>query len=104
MVEPNQLSSLKTEVLALLDQGQGVAAEAKLLACLNTHGESALLYHLLGLVAYQRSQLPQALAYLRKAKTLAENDVEISLSLAATLCELGDYPQAEKIFTSVNLS
>jgi Flp pilus assembly protein TadD len=95
------MHELKAKVLALLDQQLYQEAQHVLAAFQPGADDSAMVFYLHGLLAYQQGQLPHALTYLHHAKALAGDNKEISLSLAAVLCESGDYQQAEKIFTEV---
>jgi Flp pilus assembly protein TadD len=85
------------KVFSLLDQGKLLEAETLVLG-LPPEGKT---YHLLGLLAYKKSQLGLALEYLRKAVSLGYNTAELKLCMSAALCELGEYQQAENLFNSV---
>jgi predicted Zn-dependent protease len=98
------MREIKAKVLALLDKGQADAAAELLKGLKAAQRESAEFYQLLGVVAYQRSQLPEALEYLQKARSLDPHHQEIALCVAATLSEFGSYEQAEKIYTGCSPS
>ncbi len=96
------LEDIRTKVEFYHTAGRYEAAEKLLRASKDDLGPIPILNNLLGLTYHKQSKFVEALTYF--ADALKENPayIEAGLNLAATLCDLGRYEEAEQIFNTLN--
>ena len=96
-----EIESVKKRVDAYLAMGRLDSAEKLLKSALADFGTAANLLNLLGLVYHKQSRLPEAVSYFRKSTEANPEFVEATLNLAATLCDLSEYDEAQQVFKTL---
>ena len=104
MSQPNraELSEIRKKVDLYLSVHRYDAAEKLLRATLADHGPLANIHNLLGVTFHQQSKFVEALKEFHKALSLNGEYVEAALNLAATLCDLSRYEEAQAIFAKLD--
>src|SRR5690606_25479675 len=78
------------------------AAEKLIKAKLATLGNIAVLLNLLGIIYHRQSRFPEAITYFSKALKVNAQYVEAAVNLAATLCDLSRYDEANEVFAKLS--
>ena len=78
------------------------AAEKTIDAAIRHYGPLAQLYFLMGITHHRQSKFTTALKALKKATEIDPQHTEAILSLAVTLCDLGQYDQASDTLQITN--
>jgi tetratricopeptide (TPR) repeat protein len=93
-----EIEAVRKKVDVYLGMGRFDSAEKILKAALTDFGQAANLLNLLGLVYHKQSRLPEAVMQFRRAVEANPAFVEAILNLSATLCDLSEYDEAQRIF------
>lgn len=93
-----ELTDVQSKVALYLSVNRFDAAEKLLLATLAEYGPLANIHFNLGLTYHKQSKFPDAIKEFRKALDINPRYVEAALCLAATLCDVSAYEEAQKVF------
>lgn len=93
-----ELSDVQNKVTLYLSVNRFDAAEKLLLATLAEYGPLANIHFNLGLTYHKQSKFPDAIKEFRRALDLNPRYVEAALCLAATLCDVSAYEEAQSVF------
>ncbi len=97
-----EIATIKRKVEIYLRVGRYEAAEKALTAALADFGAIANIQNLLGVVFHKQSKFPEAIQQFKQAIKTNPMYLEANLNLAATLCDLSRYREAEEIFQALN--
>jgi len=98
----SELGEIRKKVDLYLSVHRYDAAEKLLRATLADHGPLANIHNLLGVTFHQQSKFVDALKEFYKALAINGEYVEAALNLAATLCDLSRYDEAQAIFAKLD--
>jgi tetratricopeptide (TPR) repeat protein len=101
MMRRVELAELQRKVLLYIQLGRFDAAEKLLKATIHDLGPLANLLNLLGITLLRQSKFSDAITHFRQALQINPNFIEAALNLCVTLCDLGQYDEAQDIYTSV---
>lgn len=83
----------------LFDEGKYVESEPILKEIINTYPQYADVHNKLGIIAHIKGNLEQAAQYFKKALEINPNYTEASLNLTITYNELGQFKEAQEVFS-----
>lgn len=98
----SQLKNVHEKVSIYLSVNSFKAAEKLLNDSLETFGEAANLYNLLGVVHHKQSKFSQAISAFLKALEQNPEFIEPALNLTIVYCDLGLYSQAESEYDKLS--
>lgn len=99
-----EVIEIKKKVSFYLNIGRFDAAEKLLKSTIAEYGPLANIYNLLGTTFHRQSRFPEAIEYFRKSIESNPNYIEANINLAATLCDLSRYEEAQKVFEQIDRS
>jgi tetratricopeptide (TPR) repeat protein len=97
-----ELQEVQKKVRLYLSVNRFDAAEKLLKATISEYGPLANIHNLLGLTYHRQSRFPDAIKEFNSALSANPEFVEAALNLAATLCDLSQYDEAQKIFSHLS--
>jgi len=97
----DEIVTIKGKVDVYLEVGRFDTAEKLLKATLADYGHIANIHNLLGVTYHKQSKFNEAISEFRLAIACNPDFVEASLNLAATLCDLSQYGNAQKVFSKL---
>ena len=93
-----ELQEVQKKVRLYLSVNRFDAAEKLLKATLSEYGPLANIHNLLGVTYHRQSRFAESIREFNSALSANPEFVEAALNLAATLCDLSQYDEAQKIF------
>jgi tetratricopeptide (TPR) repeat protein len=101
MVRParSELNEIFSKVELYLSVSRFDAAEKLLNATLSDYGPLANVHNLLGVTYHKQSKFLEALKQFNSALEANPEFVEAALNLAATLCDMSRYDEAQNVFS-----
>ena len=94
----SELQEVQKKVRLYLSVNRFDAAEKLLKATLSEYGPLANIHNLLGVTYHRQSRFAESIREFNSALSANPEFVEAALNLAATLCDLSQYDEAQKIF------
>jgi len=94
----SELQEVQKKVHLYLSVNRFDAAEKLLKATLSEFGPLANIHNLLGVTYHRQSRFSESIREFNSALSANPEFVEAALNLAATLCDLSQYDEAQKIF------
>jgi tetratricopeptide (TPR) repeat protein len=94
----SELQEVQKKVRLYLSVNRFDAAEKLLKATLSEYGPLANIHNLLGVTYHRQSRFAESIREFNSALSANPEFVESALNLAATLCDLSQYDEAQKIF------
>ena len=98
-VQRAELAEVKKKIDLYLSLGRFDSAEKLLRATLADYGPLANIHNLLGLTFHKQSKFVEAVREFNQALSINPEYVEAALNLAASLCDLGRYQDAQNVFS-----
>lgn len=98
----SELQEVQKKVRLYLSVNRFDAAEKLLKATISEYGPVANIHNLLGVTFHKQSRFPEAIQEFNSALSANGEFVEAALNLAATLCDLSQYDEAQKIFVHLS--
>lgn len=98
----SELQEVQKKVRLYLSVNRFDAAEKLLKATLSEYGPLANIHNLLGVTYHRQSRFSDAIKEFNSALSANPEFVEAALNLAATLCDLSQYDEAQQIFQHLN--
>ena len=98
----SEMAEIEKKVEFYLSVRRFDAAEKLLRSTLATNGAVANIYNLLGLTYHKQSRFADAVREFTQAVKANPSYIEASLNLAATLCDLSHYDEAQQVFADIN--